>query len=822
MEQGHAPDAEEADTATAAVGDHGVVTSWSAGARTLLGYEPEDIVGRSADVLLDATISSEDLREIRALPRWAGHLALRHRDGRSVVAYVLAHRRTAAPTPPEWLFVAALPTGEVNEDDDTLALGSFEQSPCCSLSVYDTHLRMRRSNTYSTDAVGLPEAGIRGLRISRILANPIGDNLEEAMARVLESGEPQYREFGRRASAQARAQAWSAHLYPVRDRDGTVRGVGVACHDTTEQERARKRLQLLDDANNRMGRSLDVTLTAEELTNIAVPRFADFAAVDLFPDPGPTPLGAPEDLRATTAAPSRVRLRRTAHRSVLSGTPEAVVAVGEVDRHSATSATAECLATGLPVLRCAYDEYFSGWLTEDAQREEVVRTFGVHSVLVVPLQARGTTLGVALYVRHQRPEPFGEEDVLLAQEITTRAALYIDNAFRYTHERGTAAALQRTLLPQGLPRHAAVLAASRYLPAGVRGEVGGDWFDVIPLSGTRVALVVGDVVGHGIQAAATMGRLRTAVRTLADVDLPPDELLTHLDDLVIRLSADTDGASPPDPMSATAGGFGASCLYAVYDPVSRVCVLANAGHPPPALVPPGGGVDFLDVPAGPPLGLGGLPFEAVEFPVPEGSALVLYTDGLIESREQDIDAGMARLRAALHRPTTSPDELCDAALDVLPPHHSDDVALLIAVTRALDSGHVASWDLQAQPSVVARARKLVTSQLTSWGLQDLAFEAELVISELVTNAIRYADPPIQLRLIHSEPPETPSDASLRRLICEVSDGSSTAPRLRRARTYDEGGRGLLLVAQLTQAWGTRHSGSGKTIWAELGIGESAR
>jgi serine phosphatase RsbU (regulator of sigma subunit)/anti-sigma regulatory factor (Ser/Thr protein kinase) len=425
-------------------------------------------------------------------------------------------------------------------------------------------------------------------------------------------------------------------------------------------------------------------------------------------------------------------------------------------------------------------------------------------VLSVPIRARGVTLGVATFLRGPRPEPFEPDDVLLAEEFTARAALSLDNARRYTRERTTALALQRSLLPQRLPEQSAVEVASRYLPASTHVGVGGDWFDVIPLSGARVALVVGDVVGHGIHASATMGRLRTAVRTLADVDLPPDELLTRLDDLVSRLSADADADDGDDA--------GATCLYAVYDPVSRTCCLARAGHPVPALVTPDGAVSFLDLPAGPPLGLGGLPFESTEIELPAGSVLALYTDGLIESRYHDIDLGFERLRAALSNGALSDQEpsleaTCDNVLAaVLPGRPADDVALLVARTRALDSDQIATWDLPADPAIVADARKKVAVRLAGWGLDDAVFVTELVVSELVTNAIRHAESPIQLRLIRNQT-----------LICEVSDGSSTAPHLRRACALDESGRGLLLVSQLTQRWGTRQTPHGKTIWAEQAL-----
>jgi anti-sigma regulatory factor (Ser/Thr protein kinase) len=309
------------------------------------------------------------------------------------------------------------------------------------------------------------------------------------------------------------------------------------------------------------------------------------------------------------------------------------------------------------------------------------------------------------------------------------------------------------------------------------------------------------VVGHGIQASATMGRLRTAVRTLADVDLPPDELLTHLDDLVVRLSQESDDGRP-------AGDVGATCLYAVYDPISRMCAMAAAGHPTPALALPDGTVEFVDIPVGPPLGVGGLPFEAVERELPEGALLALYTDGLIEDRLRDIDEGRAALAEALGHPAGTLDDACQTVLDRLCPVSGarDDIALLLARTRVLDASRVADWEVEVDPAAVSRIRHLVTDRLGAWGLDELVFTTELVVSELVTNAIRHAAPPIGLRLIH--------DATL---ICEVSDSSSTSPHLRRARTYDEGGRGLLLVAQLTQRWGTRHHATGKTIWAEQSL-----
>ncbi|WP_411152464.1 SpoIIE family protein phosphatase [Streptomyces sp. A30] len=797
---------DEARTARAAVDEHGIVTEWSEGARRLLGYTPDDIIGTPVARLLDEDVSAETLRRgTGVVPTWSGRVALRHRDGHRVEAGLLAHR-VEGGTGPGWFLVSPVDGTATTPRDESLAAYGFEQSPC-AIGLYDMRLRHRGANLAGQRIPDLTEAEQRGLRLPEVTPHPESDRVERSMARALETGEPQYLEIFVRPPGESREHAWSIQSFPVRDQDGAVLGVGMTSHDVTEQYWARKRLQLLNDAGTRIGTTLDVTRTAQELADVTVPEFADSAFVSLFPDPDSALETVSPDQGTGPAPRQPVRLHRVAQKSVLPLPHEPDSSPGDVDHYAPNSATAECLDTGRAVLRAAYDPS----VLADPQWEKGAPADAVHSLMAVPLRARNTTLGVATFVRHRTPWPFDQDDLLLAQEITARAAVYIDNARRYTHERDTAMMLQRTLLPQRLPRQAAVEVAWRYLPTGTLAGVGGDWFDVIPLSSARVALVVGDVVGHGIQASATMGRLRTAVRTLADVDLAPDELLTHLDDLVLRLSADADtgGTAQLDQAAETAGGFGATCLYAVYDPVSRVCTLARAGHPAPAVVSPDGTVNFLDVPVGPPLGLGGLPFETAEVTLAEGSVIALYTDGLIESRDEDIDQGLARLRTALGRPAAGLDDLCDAVLGALRPERgTDDIALLVARTRALDARRVATWNLPADPAIVAKARRLVAAQLGDWGLQEASFVTELLASELVTNAIRHADPPIQLRLIHD-----------RHLICEVSDGSSTAPHLRRARTYDEGGRGLLLVAQLTCGWGTRQTGTGKTIWAEQALDE---
>ncbi|MET7287971.1 SpoIIE family protein phosphatase [Streptomyces sp. NPDC005573] len=547
-------------------------------------------------------------------------------------------------------------------------------------------------------------------------------------------------------------------------------------------EVARERLSMLYDAGVGIGTSLDVTRTAQELAELAVPRFADFATVDLYE----TVLKG-EEPRPGTA------LLRTACAGVRKDAP--LYPVGERIRFVPTSPQDRSLTTGqsevVPRLRDA-----PGWQAQDLERTEEIIGYGIHSLITVPLRAGSLVLGVTTFWRAEKPQPFDAEELELAEELVARAAVSIDNARRYTREHSLAVTLQRSLLPRTLPEQDALEIAYRYLPA--QSGVGGDWFDVLPLSGARVALVVGDVVGHGLHAAATMGRLRTAVHNFSSLDLPPDELLGLLDELVGRIDQDE---TPADGAAAVTG---ATCLYAVYDPVSRRCTVARAGHPPPAVVHPDGSVEFPDVPAGPPLGLGGLPFETVDLELPEGSRLVLYTDGLVEDRDRDIDEGLDLLRDALSRTAgASPEDTCRAVLEELPARPRDDVALIVAQTHVLGADRVAHWQVPSDPAAVAQVRAAVTRQLSEWGLDELSFTTELILSELVTNAIRYGRGPIGVRLLRG-----------RSLICEVSDHSTTSPHLRYAASTDEGGRGLFLVAQLADRWGTRYTPTGKIIWAE--------
>ncbi|WP_432743760.1 SpoIIE family protein phosphatase [Streptomyces sp. JH002] len=785
---------DEAATARALLDDSGRITHWNDGARRLLGHTAAETLGRPAAELLADPVATTAPPDDQGPLRWKGTVDLRHRDGRRLTVRLLAHRLQQHEGHPDgWLLVSPLAGTERTEQDDQLPRSAFLYAPN-ALALYDTDLRLRRANRAMEEVIGLTEDEARGLRLSEIGGKPQSIELEEQLRQAMESGRPRDVRTRLRTGGESREHAWLGRIAPVWDAEGELVAVALAAVDITGEDRARLRLQLVNDASRTIGSTLEVGRTAQELLDVCVPRLADFGSVDLLAAPHPHGEAPP------TLEDGMLTLRRIAHRSATPGAPEALVEVGQLWDHAVSASPVRAVLSGEVVVLHRDDPDFLAWVEQDPERARRARELGVHSGLSVPLSARGVTLGVAQFVRYRRPDPFAPDDVLVAREIVARAAVCLDNAQRFTRERETALALQRSLLPQTLPQRSAVQVASRYLAAAGQTGVGGDWFDVIPLSGARVGLIVGDVVGHGVQASATMGRLRTAVRTLADVDLPPDELLTHLDDLVLRLSEETGGEE-------TAGDIGATCLYAVYDPVTGGCTVARAGHPPPVLIAPGtGGVTTMELPAGPPLGLGGLPFESAEFSLPEGSVLALFTDGLVERRDQDMDEGYRVLHEAVAAPAVSLDARCEAVIEALLPGGApgDDVALLMARTRILDAAHVVTWEIPDDPASCGVARRDIAGQLTRWDLQEAVFTTELVVTELIANAIRHASGPIRLRLILD-----------RTLIIEVSDTSSTAPHLRRAAGFDEGGRGLMLVAQLTQRWGTRHSPSGKTIWAEL-------
>ncbi|MCX2182885.1 SpoIIE family protein phosphatase [Streptomyces sp. SKN60] len=789
-------------TAAVVVDPDGKVSGWSEGGRLLLGWTAEETVGRPVtDLWADRPSGLPENLGIGSDP--TGVVPLRHRDGSTVDAVLTTHPLRGADGRVLGRVVTVQPWGR----RPVIADRAFEQCPF-ALGVYDPELRFLWVNASACRVMAHSEEQVLGEKYRELFPELDDMAYTDRLSEVARTGEPARLITVFRPLGSNYANAWATSMWPVRDAEGKVRAVANWGFDMSAEYWARQRLLILNKASGGIGLTLDVIGTAQELATTPVPGFADLVTVDLFDEVlrGEEPPSASAFTSGDT-----ITLSRAAQHSAKEDTDRAPGPATPVS-HPPGSVAARCMATGRSTVELAAQPGEGGewafgpglaadpahWPPGNPLIEGSIAADGLTGRITVPLRARGALLGVVVFSRLDRPEAFTADDLILAEEMTAKAAVAIDNARRYSRERTTALTLQRSLLPQGLPDQKAVEAASRYLPAGTGAEVGGDWFDVVPLSGARVALVVGDVVGHGLHASAGMGRLRTAVRTLADVDLPPDELLTHLDDLVLHLAGELQPAGRFEPT----GESGATCLYTVYDPVSRRFTLASAGHPLPLIISPDGTRTPVPAHPGPPLGIGGLPFEATELELPEGSLLALYTDGLVESRERDVDQRIAELLRALNHSATSLEALCDTVMDaMLPERRTDDAALLLARTHALDPRHVADLAVEPDPAQVPRARKFAVDQVDAWGLEEASFVTELVVSELVTNAIRYGAPPIRLRLIR--------DTSL---ICEVFDGSNTAPHLRRARAFDEGGRGLLLVAQLTQGWGTRHTTNGKTIW----------
>ncbi|GHH40371.1 serine phosphatase RsbU (regulator of sigma subunit)/anti-sigma regulatory factor (Ser/Thr protein kinase) [Streptomyces candidus] len=563
------------------------------------------------------------------------------------------------------------------------------------------------------------------------------------------------------------------------------------------------RLRFVGAATRRIARGIDLDEIVLGLCRATVPTFSDAILVYLR---DPLPVG---DERP--AVPFMLRLRRTdrLRPGDLGESPEAVEELDAVvGDGSPAQQLCEVLSGGAlaEVLRGVRPVFGDASAARIALPELLGRECALpdgRRAILAPLRGRRRVIGAAVFLRRPERSAFETNDLLVAAQLATHTALGIDKAVLYGREAYIADELQRTMLPDSLPKPTGVKLASRYLPAAETARVGGDWYDAIPLPGSRVALVVGDVMGHSMTSAAIMGQFRTTAQTLAGLDLPPQEVLHHLDEQAQRLGTDRM----------------ATCMYAVYDPVSHRITIANAGHPPPILLHLGGRAEVLRVPPGAPIGVGGVDFEAVELDAPAGATLLLYTDGLVESRLRDVWTGIEQLRERLAATAqlTGPDHpppleaLCDDVLDMLGPgDRDDDIALLAARFDGIAPSDVAYWFLEPEEQAPGRARRLARRALERWGLEELSDSVELLVSEVVTNAVRYAERPVTLRLLRTDV-----------LRCEVGDDSPQLPRQRRARDTDEGGRGLFLVNRLARKWGATRLSSGKVVWFELGLPGSA-
>ncbi|MEE4495998.1 SpoIIE family protein phosphatase [Streptomyces sp. BE230] len=649
----------------------GRIVLWSPQAEQLLGYAPGEALGRfAARILVDEEHFGLVLRLFAEVmssgEAWAGVFPVRHKNGTSRLVE-FRNMRLQDDRGDFYALGLAADGATLRDVERGLALSVrlVDQSPI-GLAVLDGDLRCLAANPALERMDGLSASEHLGRRVGEVLPFLESDAIETAMHEVLASGVPQvsHEVAGRTPAEPDTDRAWRVSLYRLDDSGGRVLGIAVSLIEVTdryraaaEAERARHRLALIADASVRIGTTLDLEQTARELAEVTVPELADVAAVDVLDS---VLKGRP----GVTEGPLLIQAL-----AIVAARPNPVVDAADPPGHAAHYGAdrliTRCVRTARPVREPYLDAEILSRIARDSRSAALLAQAGAHSYLAVPLIARGEVLGAIDLIRTDNPLPFTEDDEVLAGELAARAAIGIDNARLYRQQRETALTLQRSMLPRDHHDPVGLEVASRYQPAASGYEVGGDWFDVIGLRHGRTALVVGDVMGSGINAATTMGRLRTATQTLSRLGLQPAEVLGHLDEITADL----------DPPFAT-------CVYAVYDPAAGRCRVSTAGHLPPVLIPRGGTPRLLELPPGAPLGVGGVPFSDVTFPLGPGDRLVLYTDGLVETRDTDIDSRLDTLLGLLRDPDPSLEESCDRLLrELRDPQGHDDVALLVARVR---------------------------------------------------------------------------------------------------------------------------------------------
>ncbi|MFH7341103.1 SpoIIE family protein phosphatase [Streptomyces sp. KHY 26] len=673
------------------------------------------------------------------------------------------------------------PTTEFARAQAAYARSAFEHAPA-GIELYDPDLRVLRSNAAALR--------IRGRPASEVLHRTAAD-LDPSLptSRLLHevlNGPEQVAE--RFVSVPTKGGGHRVHrVTALCLRDGaTVVGAATLFHDVTSEARSRAAERLLAAAHRAIGTTLSAVRTSQEVATTLTQDFADAVSVDLVDAVlhGADPPGAPLD--ASTP------LRRTAFAAP--GGLAGVYTVGEPSNFVFPTPYTQVLTDLTPRL-VDPSGALSDWLMHDAARAGALRAAHIHSLIVAPLTHQHRVLGlVCLYRGPRHPAPFDTQDVALVEQVMAKASAHVENARRYMREHTTAVTLQQRLLPRSLPEVTAVSTAHFWLPEPRRTA----WFDVLPLSSARVALVIGDVPEQGLDASVDMGRLRTAVTTLAALELPPQEVLAHLDDVVPRLALTGTTDADPDMGLRTER---ARCQYCVYDPVSGDLSVASAGWPAPLVTAPDGRVRELPVPPGPALG-GGTGYEVARTRLEPGSVLTLYSASLLPESPHDDPAALLR-QAAAAAPGDARNTCDSVVYRTMSGSRKRGAAVLTAVAHRLPAENVSTWTGSREPADVAASRRRVRAQLADWGLADHSFATETIVSELVTNVLRHASGAPQVRLI--------KDSGL---TVEVSDRSATAPHLRHARTQEENGRGLFIAAALARRWGTRYTSDGKCIWVE--------
>ncbi|MFD8810839.1 SpoIIE family protein phosphatase [Streptomyces sp. NPDC059627] len=777
----------------------GRVSHWSTGARRLFGAAKEDAIGRSVLDLLPVSGALPDDDEITPYGAYAAYDGLgpdleSSLDGRLNFPAAGRARITVPDQDRADVLWWAYPL--VGPGDERLLVLAADAERL-RRAEHDEGIAFERIAPGFALHTDFPGAEELARRLPEILPSMSVDESARIVAQVLELGYPilEFSQNDRVPVTPDWGVARRTERMARRERAARVAAQGLPVPveladdegEDLEYAAVRERLEFLNEVSGKIGTSLDLSRTIVEVSRAVVPRFTDVAGTYLreqvvageeFAD------GVPD----TTTMWHRVALEHTDE----PGRWDDVVPVGEAMPFPAHTPFFQCMTTGEPVLVPRISVEMGHAIASQFEKRDIRPLITGRSMLVVPLKARNVVLGFMILLRHPEREMFNDMDRVTGAELAARAGLVLDNARMYTYQESVAETLQDSMLPHIPPRMAGCDIATRYLPGTLLGRVGGDWFDSVKLPGARTALVVGDVMGHGLNSAAMMGQLRTAVQTMAALDLPPAQLLRNLDDLAQRLG----------------DSYLATCLYAVYDPIESELHLANAGHIPPVLVRAvDGRSELLDLPTGAPIGVGGVAFESLRVRVDPGDRLVMCTDGLVEMRGEDIGVGLATLCESAAHPAASMDDACDTIIRALNTRggRKDDVALLMARLNGIEPEDVAEWRLALDPAEVRRARAAVRERLHDWGLARLADPAELMVSELVTNAVRHSHSrPVQLRLIRGET-----------LLCEVDDDDHTLPTLLSAEPGDEAGRGLRVVSTLAREWGTSRTAAGKTVWFEL-------
>lgn len=775
--------------AVVVVDERGAVSHWSTGARRLFGWSREEAVGSPAPEVMPVGGAFGDGgwdAGVRQAPSFATTGRARTSGPRGTGFDVLWWAYPLVGPGPGRLLV--------------LASGAEALRP----EPAEETKRVAPGLALHTD---FPGAGELADRLPEILPSMSPQESARIVSQVLELGYPVLEvsqcervpvtpDWGVPRRVERRARLLSA--VATAPDPGTASAAAAELQSDLEYAAVRERLEFLNEVSGRIGTSLDLATTINEVSAAVVPRFTDVAGTYLreqvvagegFPD------GPPD---ATTMW-HRVAVEHNDE----PGRWDDVIPVGESMPFPVHTPFFQCMTSGDPVLVPRISEEMGNAIAAQFDKRDISPLINHRSMLVVPLKARNVVLGFMVLLRHRERAEFNDMDRVTGAELAARAGLVLDNARMYTFQENVADTLQDSMLPRIASRMTGCDTATRYLPGTRLGRVGGDWFDTIQLPGSRTALVVGDVMGHGLNSAAMMGQLRTAVQTMAGLDMQPAHLLRSLDDLAQRLG----------------DNYLATCLYAVYDPVRAELHLSNAGHIPPVLVRAADGrSELLELPTGAPIGVGGVAFEATVVPVAPGDRLVMCTDGLVEVRGQDIGTGLAALCESAAHPAASMDDACDTVIRSLAAAASsgrgdrkDDVALLMARLNGIADEDVAVWRLTLDPREAGRARRLVRGQLDRWGLSSASATTELLVSEIVTNALQHAHTgTVEVRLVRTDA-----------LLCEVFDDDHEMPQLLNVSGAEDAGRGLRVVSRLAKRWGTSRTARGKTVWFEQTLDRAA-